>query len=374
MLRKVLIIAAAVVIVLTGFLITRMMGTGKEESQTEKNFDAARYVFTDTVKYSTYPAIVNAYGTVKAKNKIAVFSEVQGIMLETNKEFETGNYFSKGEVLIKIDDREIDLQILSAKSDLITAITNLLPDLKTDYEESYQNWKNYLDNFELNEKIRPIPDFASNKEKYFLSNRGILKLYYNIQNLELRKEKHTIYAPFSGTVIESNVNYGSLINMGQRLGTFAQTNNYEAELTVIQDDIPFISIGNNVKLYSKTGDAEWEGRIIRIGDYIDPSTQSVKVFASVSGSKLKDGLYMNAEIRGADIPGAFRLPRKALYNNDFIYIIRDSVLDKTNVNVLKLSDEYVYINGIDSNQTVVKQALVSPEIGMKVKPISNEIN
>ncbi len=372
MIRKVFIIAVALIIIISGFIIILIMGTGKEQSPAKKNFDAARYVFTDTVKYSKYPAIINAYGTVRAKNKIAVFSEVQGIMQKTSKKFETGRFFSKGETLIKIDDREIDLQILSAKSDLITAITNLLPDLKTDYKSSFENWKNYLNDFELTEKIQPIPDFSNDKEKYFLSNRGILKLFYNIQNLELRKEKHTIYAPFNGSVTESNVNYGSLINMGQRLGAFSQTDNYEAELTVIQDDIPFIGIGDDVLLYARNTEEKWKGKIIRIGDYIDPATQSVKVYASISGAGLKDGLYLNAEITGSPLENAFRIPRKALYNSDYIYIIRDSVLDQSKVNVLKLSDEYAYINGPDSNMIIVNQALVSPELGMKVKSISRE--
>lgn len=371
MLRKILIIALALIIVLGAFAISSMMGTGEEEEAKKKDFDVAKFVFADTVEYSQYPAIVNAYGTVEAKNKISVFAEVPGIMLESKKEFEVGNYFSKGETLLKLDDREITLQILSAKSDLITAITNLLPDLKSDYQSSFDNWKNYLDNFELEGKIKEIPDFANDKEKYFLSNRGVLKLFYNIKNLELRKDKYTIRAPFNGTVTESFINYGTLVSPGQRLGTFSEKNNFEVRLSVIQNDLPYINVGNKVRFYSKTSDLEWFGTITRISDYIDPATQSVMAYANISGERLKDGLYVNAEITGTQLEQVFRIPRKSLYNNSFVYLIRDSVLDASDVNVKKLSDDYAYINGLDSNLVIVKQALVTPELGMKVKPIKN---
>jgi membrane fusion protein (multidrug efflux system) len=371
MLRKILISALALIIVLGAFAISSMMGTDEEIEQKKKDFNVVKYVFADTVEYSQYPAIVNAYGTVEPKNKISVFAEVPGIMLAGKKEFEVGNYFSKGETLLKLDDREITLQILSAKSDLITAITNLLPDLKSDYQASFNNWKNYLDNFELEGKIKDIPDFANDKEKYFLSNRGVLKLFYNIKNLELRKDKYTIAAPFDGAVTESLVNYGTLVSPGQRLGTFSGKNNFEVRLSILQNDIPFINIGNKVRFFSKTTDLEWFGTITRISDYIDPATQSVTAFAVVSGNGLKDGLYVNAEITGSELEQVFRIPRKSLYNNNSVYLIRDSVLDDAGVNVKKLSDDYAYINGLDSGLVIVKQALVNPELGMKVKPIKN---
>lgn len=371
MIRKLLVILGAVGIVALGVLILKAMGSGKAEEKEVKNFDITKYVYSEIIDYKDYSVNVEAYGTVTPKNKIQIFSEVPGKMTTTSKKFDVGINFNKGETLIKLDDREISLQILSAKSDLITAITNLLPDLKTDFKDSYNNWKNYLDDFDMHKNIKPIPDYNNSKEKYFLANRGILKLFYNIQNLELAKEKHTIKAPFNGTVTESLVDPGTMINMGQRLGTFSGLNDYEIELSVLQNDLAFVRIGQTLEVMSQASGEVWLGKISRIGDYIDPATQTVKVYADLYGSGLKDGMYLNAKIQGSQLNNVFKIPRKALYNNDYVYLIKDSLLDKHSVHILKLSDEFAYINGLDSNLTVITQALVSPELGMKVKPIKN---
>lgn len=369
--RKIIIISSALLIVILGIALSNMMKPDEETESKKKNFQVTKYFKTDLVKYNTYDAIIEAYGTVKSKNKINVFSEVPGIMLKTTKKFDEGIRFSKGETLVKIDDRDISLQILSAKTDLLTAITNLLPDLSADYPDSYEKWKTYLDKFDLNAKINDLPEISDSKEKYFLANRGILKIFYNIKNLELRKEKHNIIAPFTGSVTESLVDPGTMINVGQRLGQFYGTGNYEVEMSVLKNDIPFIGIGNKVKLYSKSSEDEWTGYITRINENINPNTQTLKVFATINGNNLKDGMYLNTEIFGSKIPNSYRLPRKALYNNEFVYTINDSILDKEFVNILKLSDEYAFINGIDSNTTIVTQNIVKPEIGMKVKTINN---
>ena len=43
----------------------------------------------------------------------------------------------------------------------------IIPDLKFDYPKSYENWKNYLENFEIEKMTQPLPKSANNQEKYY---------------------------------------------------------------------------------------------------------------------------------------------------------------------------------------------------------------
>lgn len=366
--RKILITGGAILIVAAGYVLSSIMGSPEEEKG-KPEYDTSKYVMTDTVDYQSHKTEITAYGTVKPRRKIMIFSEVPGIMLETSKEFKTGNKFLRGDTLIKIDDREIKNNLGSLKSDLITSITNLLPDLKTDYTGSYDKWKKYLEEIELEGDLNEMPKIKNDKEKYFLANRGILKLYYNIKNTEIKKQKHSIVAPFSGTVTESNVDSGTLINVGQRLGAFSNQNNYELELSVNKEDLDFIGSGYEIDISSGTSGKTFSGKITRISDYIDPNTQSVLAYSSIYGDDLKEGMYMKADISGNILDSAFKLPRKSVINNQFVFTIEDSVLSREEINILKFSSDHVYITGPEENTVVVVQPLVDPQLGMKVKPV-----
>ena len=69
-------------------------------------------------------------------------------------------------------------------------ITLMLPDLKSDYAESFPAWEAYLQNLDPEKPLAPLPDPATNQEKYFVSARNLYNLYYTIQSQEKRLTKY----------------------------------------------------------------------------------------------------------------------------------------------------------------------------------------
>ena len=55
-------------------------------------------VFVKEVKNDEVPIILTANGNLQAKNKIDVFSEVQGVLNSSNKAFKPGTKYNKGEI------------------------------------------------------------------------------------------------------------------------------------------------------------------------------------------------------------------------------------------------------------------------------------
>lgn len=351
-------------------LIVLFMMTNKKQEVKKVNYtETVKYVKVDTVNYSNYQVNLKSYGKLKANSKIELYSEVTGILEKSSKRFKEGVNFKTGEILFKIDSKELEFSLLSQKSDLLNLLTSIMPDLKIDFPKSYPNWQKYLERFDVNKKLEDLPQPITNQEKFFISNKNIYKLFYSIQGLEQRLTKHIITAPFDGQVLLNLVEVGSLIRSGMKLGEFLSTNYYELEISVPLSDLKFINVGTKVDIYSQDIKSNWNGSINRISDFIDQQTQTLKAYVSISGNNLKDGMYLKATIKGDFIKDVFKLPRKALINNNYVYLIKNERLEKTKVNVVKVDDEFAYLQNLQIGSFVCNEALVNVINGTKAKVI-----
>ena len=78
----------------------------------------------------------------------------------------------------------------------------MLPDIKIDYAENFNEWKSYFDNLSVENPISKLPNSSSEKENLFLVGRGIESAYYKAKNLEERLSKYKIKAPFDGILVK----------------------------------------------------------------------------------------------------------------------------------------------------------------------------
>ena len=178
--NKLIILLIAIGIVAVGFLLFKVFAGMKKKPEPAITLQAEKYVHTSTVHYKNNQAKIIAFGQLKSVNSIDVFTEVNGIVLKQAKEFKVGNYFKAGENLLKIDDRDTRLNLYAQRSDFLNVLTSVLPDIKADYPESFDIWNKYLDNFEIEKNLNPLPEITNSKEKYFLAARNVFKIYYSI--------------------------------------------------------------------------------------------------------------------------------------------------------------------------------------------------
>ena len=106
------------------------------ESNTKEKPKVAKViktVFVDTVKNATIPITIPANGNLVAKNRLELYSEVQGVFENSSSDFKAGQSFKKGQLLLRINSNEYYATVQSAKSDLYNLLTSLMPDLRLDY-------------------------------------------------------------------------------------------------------------------------------------------------------------------------------------------------------------------------------------------------
>ena len=221
-------------------------------------------VFADKVQNGVVQIIVPANGSLIAKSRMELYSEVQGVFRGGSKLFKTGQAYNKGEVIIRIDDSEYAANVQSAKSNLYNQLTSIMPDLRLDYPDLFPKWQGYLNNFDMDKSTPNFPEMTTQKEKFFISGRGILTSYYNVKNLEQRLSKYRIYAPFKGVLTDALVTEGTLIRAGQKLGEFINTDVYELEVSIGKTFSDLLKIGEKVELTNLEKTKSYTGKVTRI--------------------------------------------------------------------------------------------------------------
>ena len=245
--RKYINVAIGVLIIAFAVWMVKVMiiSNKKPERAAKKIINT---VFVDTVENGTIPINIKANGNLVAKNKMEIFSEVQGVLIPSNKEFRPGNSYRKGETILKLNSEEHFANLQAQKSNLYNTITSIMPDLRLDYPSEYEKWLTYLQSFDFDKTTPDLPQTNSEKEKFFISGRNIYTTYYNVKNMEVRLSKFTIRAPYNGILTDALVNPGSLIRQGQKLGEFIDPKIYEMEVAINAKYMDLLQIGNTVEL------------------------------------------------------------------------------------------------------------------------------
>ena len=358
------IVLGIVIIALAFWVVNVMVISNQKPAKTPKKI--IKTVFVENVINGTVPIIITANGNLVAKNKIEIFSEVQGVLQPSSKEFRPGNSYRKGEVILKLNSEEHYANLQAQKSNLYNSITSIMPDIRLDYPDAYDKWERYLRSFDFDKTTPALPEISSEKEKFFISGRNIYTTFYNVKNMEVRLTKYTIRAPYDGILTDAMVNPGSLIRSGQKLGEFINPRVYEMEVAINAKYMNLLQKGNAVKVTSRDTDQSWEGTIARVNGRVDQASQTVKAYIQVAGKDLKEGIYLEAELVAKSEENAYEMERKLLVNNESVYVFKDSIIDLIKVNPVFFTDNTVVIKGLEDGTPVLSKSVPGAYPGMKV--------
>lgn len=346
--RKVIFIIIPVLIVAAAFVAMRVLISLKTEPPKRKPRLRPKIVATQTVTLQDVPAKIIAYGRLRSSQPVILYSEVPGTLMRGSVPFRPAQSFKKGDLLLKIDHRQIRLDINTAKSDMLNALALVLPEIRVDFPEEYGTWQNYFNSCSFEKRLPDLPEAANLKIKLFLSRFNVYKIFFTVRGLEILLEKHFFYAPFDGSIVSTDLRVGSNARNGTRLGQIINLESLEMEVPVTAQDIQWIDHEKPVFLTSSEIGGKWQGKIKRIGKSINTQTQAVDVFIAVTESSdinLYDGVFMQAHIPGLIIKNAVAVPRKAIYADKFVYIIKDGKLDYREIKIARRETDTFIVNG-----------------------------
>ncbi|RJP70274.1 MAG: efflux RND transporter periplasmic adaptor subunit [Ignavibacteriales bacterium] len=286
-------------------------------------------VSTVVVKKEKYQNDVVAYSYMDfAENNRKTISARFNGRIEKLFVDKTGDYIKKGEPLFEIYSPDL----VQAQNDYLIALNN---------SSSSSNL--------LNAARKKLEIFG------LTSNQ--------INELEKREEASitlTYYSPFSGTVIEKEVQEGMYVNEGTSIYDIAELSTLWNIAEVYEKDLANIKVGNTVKLKLRAYPGqEFEGKVTFIYPVINPQTRTVKVRSEFSsnGGKLKPQMYGETVFRSAEGEGLL-VPVDAVIiaGKRSVVWIKDSngMFEARNV-VLgnRFEDKYQIVSGLKEGEEIV---------------------
>lgn len=331
---------------------------------------ALRSVKVKRVTPSTLVPRIAFDGRLVALRKVALSAEVSGRMLSGDHPFEEGVGFAQGEVLFRIDAREFLANVKAQRSTFENLVVQALPDLQIDYPQEAERWKAFLTSIDVNKNLPVLPEGTPVDARLFLTARGIFQSYYSVRSLEERLEKFVVRAPFDGVITSALADVGNVVNVNANLGSFMQRSLFELRAGIRVEDLNLLSVGDAVELRSKELNQSFSGTIARINQTVDPNTQLVDFYMSLSDPTLKEGLFLSGEIMGKPVEHALLFDRDFLVNSRDVLVVQpDSVLRLQPVLIHKVMEDKVLISGLDGRNPVVIQKLTTAPEGIKIIPI-----
>ena len=363
--RQIIIVLIALGILVLGYLGKSLLGEPAER-QPKASRERVTTVFVDTVKLRSIPITVKSTGSIEAKDRMELYSEVQGMMLPDQGKFKAGTTFNQGEALMRLRNDNVQAGIVAQRSAFARSLSATMADMRLDFKEFYSDWVTYLNAIDPEKSLAPLPVVTDAKLKSYLNGKNIYTDYYNVRNSEILLSRYQINAPFKGILVQANANPGTIIRPGQLLGVFVKPGVYELKASTDARTLKSLEKGQAVTVSNSSGQ-KFEGKITRINASLDPQTQMSEFFVELKSDELKEGQFMSLEVEAKTIENAFELNRSALRDSQYAYVVEDSKLKKVQLDVLHKTENTVVVKGLELGQIVLNKLPPSAFEGMSVK-------
>ena len=361
-----------------GSMLTIKFKTKAESKPSERKLPSVRVV---TAKPGSHTFQIHSQGTALPRSIIRLVSEVSGRVVSVSDKFDAGQVFKEEDVLLTIDSRDYELALAQAEATVAQA------DLRLQMEEKEaavvrREWQ-LLNQGKPSGLQAREPQLAQARAALAAAKAAKEAAQRNVERCEVR-------APFDGMVAKAVVRPGQFASLAMPLGEVFSTDFAEVRLPLAASDLDFIELpaagesvalgqAPRVTLTSQAGDQtlEWQGRIVRSEETVDPVNRMVYVVARVNdpyrltkreGVALRRGTFVKATITGRTQDNIVSLSRTALRGKDRVWVVQDGKLAFRAVNVVYADkDKAIISEGLQSGEQVITSLLAGVIDGMGVE-------
>jgi len=331
---------------------------------------------------------VSTHGTVTPRTESDLVPQVSGTVVWVSPSLVSGGFFEQGDVLLRIDPRDYEIALESARAGLARSRSE---QVRAGKELDRQRGLGKT-------ASRSQLDDAITAEATATARRR--EAQAAVERAERDLARTEIMAPYSGRVREEHVGVGQFVARGSSVARLYATDYAEVRLPVPDSQLAYLDLplwrggwlsnGPEVTLRARFAgsDHRWTGRVVRTEGEIDARTRMVHVVARVEdpyerqaqgqpdaerrSTPLAVGLFVKAEIAGRLAHDVVTLPRSALREGDQVAVVDpDDRLRLRDVEVLRTDREQVLVkSGLAAGERVSVSSLEAVVDGMKVRPRS----
>jgi len=334
------------------------------------------------IKPVEFSGILTPYQTVN------VYSQQTGHATQVT--VSVGDKVKAGQLLVKIDSRELNAQLAEAEASMRSVEDQAsqaqvgISTAKANLELAQKSYdrisalyktqavpKNQMDDAQNKLELAQSAYQNAKTQYQLLSGSGLAQAKARIELIQVQISNTTIDSPIDGVVTNKNVNPGELVTTGSPVMTVADTSTLKLQGTVSQDAVPLMSLGQKVQV-SVDGlpNVKYEGTITQIGPVAVSTGQYFPVVVSLenNGSLLAGMTAMSSFSLTA--PQSLVIPASAVQkdgHDSYVYVVKNGTVTRTRVEVgIQNSTDVAVANGLAAGDTVATSNVDTLQNGMAV--------
>jgi membrane fusion protein, multidrug efflux system len=356
--RRILVIGGLVLLAAGGYVVAdrygyRPFGAVAQAPQAKSPQQRIVAVEIATATKQATPVQIEALGTVTPMASVAIKSRIDSEI--TGMHFADGARVKEGDLLITLDSRSIEAQILQAEG-------NVARD-KAQIEGAERDIRRYTELVAKN--ATPVTNLDNAKTQAAVYAAALKSDEAMLKSLHVQLSYATIRAPISGRISAASVKVGNFVRSADLLpiATIIQTAPVYVSFPVPQVALPSLreAIAEGVPSVEAVipGEAKRAvGRVAMIENSVDAATGTVNVRAAMPNENelLWPGTLVQAFLR-LRTEEAVTVPSAAVQvsqTGNFVYVIKDEKAELRPVKVARtLGNIAVLESGVDAGDTVV---------------------
>ena len=367
---------------ITAVISTIFTGCGDDQQKAAQSpkvqVKVMQVVQRDTPLASEYPGQLVGTETVKVQSKVS------GAVVD--KLVVGGQYVQAGQLLYKIDSRQLEAAVYQAQANLEQA--------KAVLAQSVATYNNSLKDLERNQAL--FADSAiseqsvttqeakvrADEQTCAANEAAIYAAEAALRTAQANLSDTSIYAPISGQLGVDDVAIGTFITAGQTaLVSIGSINPIFAQFTISENEyLKFMTVQsmqadhNPMTATITLADGKeypFEGRVVETDRELANNTGSLvmkAVFPNQSGL-LMPGMFARVKLEGETIPNAILVPQRAvqqLLGKSFVMLVDENGKSKAQSVELaqQIGSYYVVTSGLKATDRIVVEGLTSLQEGM----------
>ncbi|MDG2272466.1 MAG: efflux RND transporter periplasmic adaptor subunit [Halioglobus sp.] len=338
---------------------------------------------TEVVKQSLRIPI-QAQGTVTPLQETSVLSEVNGRIIEVSPSFIVGGFVSKDDVLLRIDPRDYETNLLRAEASVKSAQSNLAQETGR-AKVAEQEWKKTA---KTKQRTQASKDLYLRKPQLDQALAQMLAAQADLNTARDNLERTSIRAPYDALIRTKHSELGQFVAAGTPLADLFSVEYAEVRLPIPQNKLDYLDLpelgtvqnGSPVDLYTEVGGQvkHWNAYLHHTEGVFDARSRVLFSVARIEDpygfqhphpEPLRIGTFVNASIQGKELVDIVRLPRYIIRAGNNVWVIDETGLLRTrNVTLLRTGGDFVYVSaGLNDGELVSLTTLDSSFEGAEVR-------
>lgn len=293
-------------------------------------------------------------GSIEANESVMLRSEVAGLV--TGIYFKEGANVRKGQVLVKVNDRDIQAQLRENATKVNLSATN------------------------ENRAKQLLQKGAISQEEYDTSLADLQSLRAQSQLIRAQLAKTSIVAPFSGKVGLRSISAGEYLTPSTNIANLLSINPVKISFSVPEKYVGQIKTGSEITFHTDASSKKYSGKVFAIepGINLQTRTLQIKALAPNASGELLPGSFAKIKLALATLSDAILVPSQAVIpvlKGKVVYVSKNGKAKQVNVDAGTRTAESVLItSGLKVGDTVLTTGAMSlkPDAPVKVKLVKSK--